>query len=115
MKKKYIVASGCSFTNNYKVNIDNQSKENRWKNEAIEEYTWVNWLWNILDEDDYEFYNYGTTTNDNKTICRSIFYKVSDLVFNQKVNPEDIIVIAQWTTLTRNSWFVSPSKYIENG
>ena len=24
-------------------------------------------------------------------------------------------MIAQWTTLTRNSWFISPSKYIENG
>jgi len=115
MKKKYIIGSGCSFTNNYKVNVDVSNKENRWKNELIEEYTWVNWLRNILDEDDYEFYNYGTVTNDNKTICRSIFYKVSDLVFNQKVNPKDIIVIAQWTTLTRNSWFVSPSKYIENG
>ena len=66
-----------------------------------------------MGENDYEFYNYGTITNDNKTICRSIFYKVSDLVFNQNVNPKDIIVIAQWTTLIRNSWFVSPSKYPE--
>ena len=111
--KKYIVASGCSFTNNYKINIDTHHKENRWKNDSIEEYTWVNWLREILGEDDYEFYNYGTTTNDNKTICRSIFYKVSDLVYNQNVNPKDIIVIAQWTTLIRNSWFVSPEKYNE--
>ena len=109
--KKYIVASGCSFTNNFKINVDKHSKEDRWKNESIEEYTWFHWLWKELGEDDYEFYNYGTITNDNKTICRSIFYKVNDLVFNKKVNPKDIIVIAQWTTLIRNSWFVSPEKY----
>ena len=115
MKKKYIIGSGCSFTNNYKVNIETEHKEDRWKNESIETYTWFSWLWNILGEKDYEFYNYGTVTNDNKTICRSIFYKVSDLVFNKKVNPQDIIVIAQWTTLIRNSWFVSPDKYVENG
>ena len=113
MSKKYIVASGCSFTNNFKVNADNHNKEIRWKNDDIDEYTWFHWLWKELGENDYEFYNYGTITNDNKTICRSIFYKVSDLVFNQNVNPKDIIVIAQWTTLIRNSWFVSPSKYPE--
>ena len=63
MKKKYIVASGCSFTNNYKINVDNESKENRWKNESIEEYTWVNWLRNILDEDDF-----ATEAEDTLTI-----------------------------------------------
>ena len=115
MYKKYIITSGCSFTHNFKVNVDNETKEHRWKNEPTEDYTWFHWLCEELGEEDYEFYNYGTITNDNKTICRSIFYKVSDLVFNQKVNPKDIIVIAQWTTLTRNSWFISPSKYIENG
>ena len=111
--KKYIVASGCSFTNNYKINIDTYHQEDRWKSDDIKEFTWMNWLREILGEDDYKFYNYGTTTNDNKTICRSIFYKVSDLVYNHKVNPKDIVVLAQWTTLTRNSWFVSPEKYDE--
>ena len=85
MSKKYIIASGCSFTNNFKINADIHSKEIRWKNDPIEEYTWFHWLWKELGEEDYEFYNYGTITNDNKTICRSIFYKVSDLVFNQNV------------------------------
>ena len=113
MNKKYIITSGCSFTNNFKINVDRESKENRWKNDDIKDYTSFNWLWKELGEEDYEFYNYATITNDNKTICRSIFYKVSDLVFNQKVNPKDIIVIAQWTTLIRNSWFVSPSKFTE--
>lgn len=111
--KLHIVTSGCSFTNNYRPNVDPSNKsENRWKNDDIEIYTWFHWLWNIYGKNNNaEFHNYGAITNDNKTICRSIFYKVNDLIFNQKVNPEDIIVIAQWTSLTRNSWFVSPEIY----
>ena len=60
--KKYIIASGCSFTHNYKVNVDKASREHRWKNDSIKDFTWFHWLWNILGEDDYEFYNYGTIT-----------------------------------------------------
>lgn len=111
--KLHIVASGCSFTHNYRMNISLPEMEDRWKNDPKEDYTWFHWLWRKLDKD-AEFHNYGTITNDNKTICRSIFYKVNDLIFNENVNPKDIIVIAQWTTLTRNSFFISPSKYKEN-
>ena len=73
--KKYIVASGCSFTNNYKINIDTYHQEHRWKSDDIKEFTWMNWLREILGEDDCEFYNYGTTTNDNKTILLKSLYK----------------------------------------
>ncbi len=113
-KKLHIVASGCSFTNNYRPNVDPANKsEHRWKNDEMEIYTWFHWLWNLYGKNnEAEFYNYGAITNDNKTICRSIFYKVNDLVFNQKVNPEDIVVIAQWTSLSRNSWFISPEIYL---
>ena len=111
--KLHIVTSGCSFTHNYRVNISLPEKEDRWKNDVKEDYTWFHWLWRTLGKD-AEFHNYGTITNDNKTICRSIFYKVNDLIYNQKINPKDIVVVAQWTTLTRNSFFISPSKYVEN-
>ena len=110
--KLHIVASGCSFTNNYRPNVDPDNKsENRWKNDEVDIYTWFHWLWKTMGAN-AECYNYGAITNDNKTICRSIFYKVNDLIFNQKVNPEDIVVIAQWTSLTRNSFFVSPKLYL---
>ena len=101
--KKHIIGSGCSFTGNNKIGFN--------QNSSIEEFTWFDWLDKLLSHSDYEFYNYGNPTNDNKTICRSIFYKVNDLVFENGVNPKDIIVIIQWSTLSRVSWFLSPSKY----
>lgn len=117
MKNKlHIVTSGCSFTSNFRPNIDPYRKtEDVWKEDEKEIYTWFHWLWKIYGKNvDAEFHNYGAITNDNKTICRSIFYKVNDLIFNKGVNPKDIIVIAQWTSLTRTSWFISPEIYKQN-
>jgi hypothetical protein len=106
---KHIVVSGCSFTNNYRCNLED---EKRWQRDPIEDWTWAHWLQDSLKET-YELHNYGTITNDNKTIVRSIIYKVSDLLKNG-INSEDISVVAQWTTLTRNSFFVTPQKYETN-
>ena len=103
---KHIVVSGCSFTNNFRINIGD---ERRWERDAIEDWTWANWLQHYL-KDTYILHNYGTVTHDNKSIARSIIYKVSDLL-KEGVKPEDIIVIAQWTTLIRNSFFITPEKY----
>jgi hypothetical protein len=103
---KHIVVSGCSFTNNYKVNIRD---ERDWENEPIEDWTWAHWLQDSLKET-HTLHNYGTITYDNKSIVRSIIYKVSDLLKNG-ILPEDIIVVAQWSSLTRNSFFVTPEKY----
>jgi hypothetical protein len=103
---KHIVVSGCSFTNNFRINIGG---EKRWTKDPIEDWTWAHWLQDNLKET-HELHNYGTVTHDNKTIARSIIYKVSDLL-KQGVNPNDISVVAQWTTLTRNSFFISPEKY----
>ena len=106
---KHIVVSGCSFTNNFRINIGD---ERRWERDPIENWTWANWLQEKL-KDTHILHNYGTITHDNKTIARSIIYKVSDLL-KEGVNPNDISVIAQWTTLTRNSFFISPEKYESN-
>jgi len=103
---KQIVVSGCSFTNNYRCNLED---ERRWERDPIENWTWAHWLQNSLKET-HILHNYGTITNDNKTIVRSIIYKVTDLL-NDGINPEDISVIAQFTTLTRNSFFITPDKY----
>ena len=65
--KKFIVASGCSFTSNYKINLEKEWKEHRWTQDNIEEYNWFNWLWKKLGEKNYQFFNYGNITNDNKT------------------------------------------------
>jgi hypothetical protein len=106
---KHIVVSGCSFTNNFRINIGD---EKRWSRDPIEDWTWAHWLQENLKET-HELHNYATVTNDNKTIARSIIYKVSDLL-KQGVNPNDISVVAQWTSLTRNSFFISPEKYRDN-
>ncbi len=103
---KHIVVSGCSFTNNFRINIRD---ERDWKTEPIQDWTWAYWLQDSL-KNTHELHNYGTITNDNKTITRSIIYKVSQLL-KEGVSPEDISVIVQWTTLTRNSFFVTPEKY----
>jgi hypothetical protein len=103
---KHIVVSGCSFTNNFRINIGD---ERRWARDPIQDWTWANWLQDYL-KDTHILHNYGTVTHDNKSIVRSIIYKVSDLL-KDGVNPEDISVIAQWTSLTRNSFFVTPEKY----
>ena len=102
----HIVVSGCSFTNNYRCNLED---ERRWERDPIEDWTWANWLQHYL-KDTHTIHNYGTITHDNKCIVRSIIYKVTDLL-KQGVNPNNISVVAQWTTLTRNSFFVSPEKY----
>jgi hypothetical protein len=83
--------------------------ENQWKHEGIEEWTWAYWLRDIL-KDTHIVHNYGTITNDNKTIARSLIYKVDDLL-KSGVKAEDIIVIVQWTSVTRTSVFITPDKY----
>jgi hypothetical protein len=103
---KHIVVAGCSFTHNFRVNIPN---EDGWLMHPIENWTWANWLQDYL-KDTHKVYNYGSITNDNKTIARSLIYKINDLLDNG-VKSEDIIVIAQWTSITRTSFFVSPEKY----
>lgn len=103
---KHIVVSGCSFTNNFRINIGD---ERAWENDQIENWTWAHWLQHYK-KDTHTLHNYGTITHDNKSIARSIIYKVSDLL-KQGVNPDDIVVIAQWTTLIRNSFFITPEKY----
>lgn len=103
---KHIVVSGCSFTNNFRINIRD---ERNWENEPIEDWTWAQWLQEYL-KDTHILHNYGAITHDNKSIVRAIIYKVSDLL-KDGVNPDDITVIAQFTSISRNSFFVTPEKY----
>lgn len=103
---KHIVVSGCSFTNNFRVN---EGDERRWECDPIEDWTWANWLQHNL-KSTHIVHNYGAITNDNKTITRSVIYKVNDLL-KEGVKAEDISIVIQWSGLTRNSFFVTPEKY----
>jgi hypothetical protein len=103
---KHIVVSGCSFTHNFRCNLES---ERRWETDSIEDWTWAHWLQDSL-KSTHILHNYGTITHDNKTIARSIIYKVSDLL-KSGIPGEDISVVVQWTSLVRNSFFVTPEKY----
>jgi hypothetical protein len=103
---KHIVVSGCSFTHNFRCNLES---ERRWETDSIEDWTWAHWLQDSL-KSTHILHNYGTITHDNKTIARSIIYKVSDLL-KSGISGEDISVVVQWTSLVRNSFFVTPEKY----
>lgn len=103
---KHIVVSGCSFTNNFRINMRD---ERDWEKDLMENWTWAHWLQHNL-KDTHILHNYGTITHDNKSIVRSIIYKVSDLL-KDGIDPNDITIIVQWTSLTRNSFFITPEKY----
>jgi hypothetical protein len=103
---KHIVVSGCSFTHNFRCNLESERK---WETDSIEDWTWAHWLQDSL-KSTHILHNYGTITHDNKTIARSIIYKVSDLL-KSGISGEDISVVVQWTSLVRNSFFVTPEKY----
>ena len=107
---KHIVVSGCSFTHNGYCTLGDYSKDKTdWMRDDIELRTWAHWLQDRL-KDDYKVYNYGNITNDNKTIIRSVIYKVKQLL-EDGVSPNDISVICQFSGLTRTSFFISSDKY----
>ena len=74
---KYILTSGCSFTNNLRYNpkqklaIDNYRDDNS-----------ISWPYYLQKEvgDDYEVWNLGGATNDNVSIIRVLFYNIKELL-----------------------------------
>ena len=103
MGKKHIIASGCSFTNLIKPNIDMPVKypleiKNR------QTWTWVEWL-QYYQSDKYEIHNYGCPTNDNNTIVESTMYGINKLI-KSGVKSTDIEVIIQWSAASRHSFFI---------
>lgn len=103
MSKKHIIASGCSFTNLIKPNID-MPVEYPLESKNNETWTWVEWL-QYYQSDKYEVHNYGCPTNDNNTIVESTMYGINKLM-KSGVNPTDIEVIIQWSAASRHSFFI---------
>ena len=78
---KHIVVSGCSFTNNYRCNLQD---ERYWLNDRIEDWTWAHWLQQSLKET-HILHNYGTITNDNKTFHQTTLkIKIGIKIQNKK-------------------------------
>lgn len=93
---KYILTTGCSFTNNLRLEPDSINypcDPNR--------RSWPYHLQKELGED-YAVLNYGGATNDNVSMCRILLYHIDRLI-NKGVDPSDIITITQWSDPTRQS------------
>jgi len=102
---KYILTSGCSFTNNIRLN------PNRLSLQADNTTSWPFYLQEKLGKDwGYKVLNYGGATNDNVSICRILYYHAKRLI-REGVNGEDIILVGQWSDPNRESvWIKSKFK-----
>ena len=94
---KYILTSGCSFTNNVRYDRNNK------KHQLIGVQRNINLEPYYLQQevgDDYEVWNLGGVTNDNVSIIRVLFYEIKELL-DSGVSGEDIIVVGQWSDIHR--------------
>ena len=94
--KKYILCSGCSFTNLRPLNHMTKDLYN------VEGLQWPEWL-QIMLGDDYIVLNLGNPTNDNNTIKRSITYWVEYIKSKGGIIDK---VFTQWTQPYRNSFLI---------
>tara|TARA_B100000902_G_C27278629_1_gene900349 strand:- start:434 stop:1363 length:930 start_codon:yes stop_codon:yes gene_type:complete len=101
---KYIITSGCSFTNNIRLNPNNLNEIH------TDRLSWPYYLQKELGKE-YKVLNYGGATNDNVSLCRIFFYHIQRLI-SEGINPKDIIVIGQWSDPNRESIWIK-SKFTE--
>jgi hypothetical protein len=95
---KYILATGCSFTNNVRLDPNNLESTDDTR------LSWPHFLQLELGED-YKVLNYGGATNDNVSMCRIQLYHLKRLI-SEGVNPKDISLITQWSDPTRDSIYL---------
>jgi len=97
---KYILTTGCSFTNNLRLDPDDIDS---YIND-VDRLSWPYYLQQELGED-YKVLNYGGATNDNKSMCRIQLYHIDRLI-KEGVNPKDISIITQWSDPTRDAIYL---------
>ena len=95
---KYILTTGCSFTNNIRLNPDNLDEHDE---------TRRSWPYYIQQElgDDYKVLNYGGATNDNVSMCRIQLYHIDRLI-KEGVDSKDISLMIQWSDPVRYSFYI---------
>jgi hypothetical protein len=91
---KYILTSGCSFTNNVRLNPNNVNEIQNGKK------SWPYYLKKELGKG-YKVLNYGGATNDNVSICRILLYHAKRLI-SEGIPSSDIILIGQGQTQIEN-------------
>ena len=95
---KYILTSGCSFTNNVRLNPNNISEL------TDSRKSWPYYLKKELGKG-YKVLNYGGATNDNVSICRILLYHAKRLI-SEGIPSSDIILIGQWSDPNRESTWI---------
>lgn len=95
---KYILTSGCSFTNNNRLNPNDLSETNE------DRLSWPYYLQQKLGNG-FKVLNYGGATNDNVSMCRIFFYHIKRLI-KGGVSPIDIKIIGQWSDPNRESIWI---------
>ena len=95
---KYVITTGCSFTNNLRLDPDNLNQDDETRR------SWPYYLQQELGND-YKVLNYGGATNDNVSMCRIQLYHIDRLI-KKGINPKDISIITQWSDPTRESIYL---------
>lgn len=103
---KYILTSGCSFTNNTRYNPNNKLASENYPNEDYK--SWPYYLQKEVGED-YEVWNLGGATNDNISIIRVLFYNIKELI-NKGVDSDDITIVGQFSDIHRKAIYL-PSEW----
>lgn len=88
---KYLVASGCSFT---------------------DECVYPTWATHLSKEMEVEKHNYGLSSSGNGLIAKQAIYGVEKLLTNG-VNPADILVAVMWSGQDRHEFFATVGKLRE--
>ena len=102
---KYIITTGCSFTNNVRLNPNDINEIHDGRN------SWPYYLQQEIGND-YKVLNYGGATNDNVSICRILLYHAKRLI-SEGISSSDIILIGQWSDPNRESIWIK-SKFTES-
>ena len=98
MKKyKYLVGSGCSFT----------EVESNPSSDGIRERRWLECLGLDLGIETEKIYNMGTGGSGNEFIKLNLLYKLTELLKVSHIKSSDIFVAVQWTGFERCDLFVS--------
>jgi hypothetical protein len=103
-KYKYLVGSGCSFsergTYDYKAKLDQNTQ-------------WLEFLGPLLGV--HEIHNMAGGGAGNEFIKLNLLYKLNELVKNPNIKSSDIFVGVQWTGFERSDLFVSDEIPTING
>lgn len=101
VQMKYILTTGCSFTNNIRLDPDNPSHHISVPSNLR---SWPYYLHQEL-KNEYEVLNYGVATNDNVSMCRIMLYHI-DRLLKENVDAKDITLIIQWSASVRKSIYM---------